>query len=82
MNEAEVGQHVEQRFVLEGRYYTVSTIVRAHGVSVEEVSIDGGPRGYIAGVVFESEASALSSAHQLALNLIEGECLGRTKPLH
>jgi len=51
-------------------------------VSVEEVSIDGGPRGYIAGVVFESEASALSSAHQLALNLIEGECLGRTKPLH
>lgn len=80
MRGQETGRRSEQRFRLEDRRYIVRTITRDGGVSVEEVAIEDGPRGYITGVVFDSEANALQSAHQLALNLIEGERLRRHRP--
>jgi len=81
MSEQDSGRRSEQRFRFEDRRYTVRTITRDQGVSVEEVAIEDGARGYITGVVFDSEASALQSAHQLAFNLIEGERLKRPGPL-
>jgi len=83
MSEGKVGRHVEQRFDIDGHHYTVSTIVRDHGVTVEEVTLDDGARGYISGVVFDSEESAMESAHQLARNLIEGRRQPiQPKPIH
>lgn len=70
MAQRDVGRHVERRFGFNRRRYTVKLIFLDKGVSVEEVAVDGGPRGHISGVVFESEDEALLTAHHLARNLI------------
>ncbi len=51
-------------------HYTIRLKAVANGVVVEEVAIENGLRGVIAGVVFDSQTEALNSAHHLAMNLI------------